>query len=261
MDMNGDISTEKRTNEKSDWLTRLTVVQCVICAVLTALLLTVKRLAPNSFAQLGKAYNGIMCVDFSSEQIKTAAKKVFSFVLLPAKPVSAEPETSAEPEEAQTTAVPAAGGEEIALLDALDSATFSPVYLTDKLVMPLDSYELTSPFGYRIHPVSGKWSFHSGVDLSAKKGSAIMTVLDGTVTETGCNDQRGNYIIVSHSKSLKTAYLHCDKIIADTGDRVESGEKIATVGSTGISTGPHLHFELIVDGLSSDPACVLEFEE
>lgn len=103
---------------------------------------------------------------------------------------------------------------------------------------------LSSPFGYREHPVDGEERFHYGVDLAADTGTAIKCFADGTVTVAGESTSYGKYLMVAHRGGYTTLYAHCSKILVSSDKKVHEGEKIAEVGETGMATGPHLHFEL-----------------
>ena len=81
------------------------------------------------------------------------------------------------------------------------------------------------------------------------------------VEETGYSESYGNFVVLRHSDRLKTTYNHCSKILASQGEQLARGDRIALVGSTGISTGPHLHFEVVIEGLKADPLISLEVEE
>lgn len=118
---------------------------------------------------------------------------------------------------------------------------------------------VTSPFGERVNPISNKEEFHKGVDIAAAEGTPIQLILDGTVVEVGENDIYGRYILVEHADKLYTRYCHCSRILAETGYNLKKGELIALVGSTGWSTGPHLHLEVIADGKYCDPEWLLEW--
>lgn len=136
------------------------------------------------------------------------------------------------------------------------NASFAPVMTSAKLLAPI-SGRITSDFGYRYHPTTNKLDFHTGMDIAALKGTDILAVLPGMVCEVGNSAIYGNYIVLEHSTGFKTAYSHCDKIIAEVGANIKRGERIAKVGSTGISTGPHLHFEIKSGDVFFDPAWVL----
>lgn len=121
--------------------------------------------------------------------------------------------------------------------------------------------KITSEYAYRIHPISGEYRFHSGLDIGADEGENVLSVLDGEVIETDTNGETsyGKYIVVSHSSGTSTLYGHCSEIIAKEGQKVKKGEVIAKVGSTGNSTGPHLHFEVRVNGTRLNPRWFADF--
>lgn len=125
------------------------------------------------------------------------------------------------------------------------------------IVYPVTLSKITSNFGTRFHPVKHTIKHHNGVDLSAKAGSAIRSVAPGVVIFAGAVGGYGKLIVVQHDSSVTTHYGHCQKILAKVGERVLSGQVIALVGSTGISTGPHLHFELRVKGKPLNPEVLL----
>lgn len=108
----------------------------------------------------------------------------------------------------------------------------------------LNYRRISSKFGYRIHPVTNKQSFHAGLDLSAPMGTPIYAPADGTVEYADVKGAYGNFLLISHSYGFKTAYGHLSKYAVKRGDFVSKGDVIAYVGSTGRSTGPHLHYEI-----------------
>ena len=112
---------------------------------------------------------------------------------------------------------------------------------------------LTSAFGYREHPLEGGNRFHYGVDLAAETGTEILCFADGTVTAVGESSSYGKYCMVSHGGNCVSIYAHCSRISASSGQTVRMGEKIAEVGETGQTTGPHLHFELQQNGIYLNP--------
>ena len=112
---------------------------------------------------------------------------------------------------------------------------------------------VNSNYGYRTHPITGKRTFHYGVDIPAATGTSIGASRSGTVIEVGYTNARGNYLKVQHDDGLVTLYQHCDSILAQKGDTVAQDQTIATVGSTGKVTGPHLHLEVWKNGKAVDP--------
>lgn len=117
---------------------------------------------------------------------------------------------------------------------------------------------LSCGFGPRIHPITGKEDFHTGIDIAAAGGSGIYAVWPGQVVQTGSSAIYGNYLVIDHGSGLETVYCHCEQVLAQQGAHIRRGERVAQVGSTGISTGNHLHFELRVDGKSADPLCAFD---
>ena len=112
---------------------------------------------------------------------------------------------------------------------------------------------LSSPYGYRTDPFTGKRRWHAGVDLAGKEGSDIITVGAGVVTFAGDRFGYGNLVEVDHGDGLVTRYAHAKTIKVEIGDVVQKGQVVALMGSTGRSTGPHVHFEVIRNGKSENP--------
>lgn len=117
----------------------------------------------------------------------------------------------------------------------------------------IEDSSITSGFGWRIHPITGKRKFHSGIDFGAKKGAAIYAFKPGLVEFVGWKGGYGKIVIVNHGKGKSTLYGHASKIVVRKGERVVAGETIAKIGSTGNSTGPHLHFEMRVKNKPVNP--------
>lgn len=120
---------------------------------------------------------------------------------------------------------------------------------------PCPSYaRISDAFGTRTHPITGEVKMHNGIDLAAEQGADILAAADGSVYKVGYDSSLGNYVALYHVLSGEyTYYACCDKILVSEGEEVTSGQKIATVGSTGQSTGPHLHFALSRDGEYVEP--------
>ncbi|MBQ7033125.1 MAG: peptidoglycan DD-metalloendopeptidase family protein [Clostridia bacterium] len=112
---------------------------------------------------------------------------------------------------------------------------------------------VTSPFGTRFHPVQKRYKTHTGIDIGAGSGASIVSAESGTVLRAGWNSGYGNYVVVDHGGGVQTLYGHCSALLVSAGQSVSRGEQIALVGSTGVSTGPHLHFEVLINGEYTDP--------
>ena len=125
-------------------------------------------------------------------------------------------------------------------------------------VMPADSGEITSGFGYRADPFTGGGAFHPGLDFRGAFGAPIHAAADGTVSFVGQIRGYGNVVEVSHGNGLLTRYAHMSKTMAKVGQRVAAGDVIGAIGSTGRSTGPHLHFEVRINNSVVNPRPFLE---
>lgn len=122
-------------------------------------------------------------------------------------------------------------------------------------LVPISYTYFSSPFGYRIHPISGKWKMHNGVDLSAPTGTPIYATRAGYVSFTGFEEGgAGNYVQLTHGDGYKSIYMHMTHYIVYTGQYVMGGQVIGYCGSTGGSTGPHLHFGISYNGTYVNPA-------
>lgn len=111
----------------------------------------------------------------------------------------------------------------------------------------------TSGFGYRKSPFTGLREFHKGIDIASRKGTPIIAPADGVVSFAGFKGLLGKTLILDHGHGMMTRYGHANDILVETGDIVKRGDKIATIGSTGRSTGPHLHYEVLLNGLRVNP--------
>ncbi|MGH8191709.1 MAG: M23 family metallopeptidase, partial [Rhodanobacteraceae bacterium] len=110
--------------------------------------------------------------------------------------------------------------------------------------MPVKDGYITSPFGERIDPFTGRESFHAGIDIGVPRGSSVYAVANGVVTYAGVRDGYGKVIEIDHGDGYMTRYAHNSKLLAHVGEHVHTGEVISDAGSTGRSTGPHVHFEV-----------------
>ena len=134
-------------------------------------------------------------------------------------------------------------------------------FLGSLFASPLVDGRVTSPYGYRPHPFTGAQSFHTGVDMRAPSGTPVLAARDGVVFEKGTLEIFGHYIIINHESGFQTVYAHLKEVLADVGNAVDAGDIIALSGNSGISTGPHLHFEIRRDGIPADPSRLTSFTD
>lgn len=133
--------------------------------------------------------------------------------------------------------------------DNSTNAADQPHYGGGAFVWPAPSYtRISDDYGYRTHPILGIQKFHSGVDMAAPSGSSILAAADGTVVAATYNATMGNYVMIDHGNGLYTIYMHASALYVSSGQSVSAGSTIAAVGSTGRSTGAHLHFSVRQNG-------------
>ena len=141
---------------------------------------------------------------------------------------------------------------------AMDAASLKNA-MGELFRLPISAqFRWSSPYGNRIDPIAGVKSFHTGTDMACPTGTPILAAMSGKVTTTGINRVYGNYVIIDHGNGYQTLYAHMSKIIASKGQWVSQGTRIGLVGSTGYSTGPHLHFTVYKNGKLIDPMTVLK---
>lgn len=152
--------------------------------------------------------------------------------------------------------------EQTAVIEALEAAVAADreslwgerVYNGGMFCWPAPSYtRISDDYGYRQHPILNVQQFHTGVDMAAPGGTPILAAYDGMVVQAAYNASMGNYVMIDHGSGLYTIYMHAQKLMVSAGEEVSRGEQIATVGSTGRSTGNHLHFGVRLNGSYVSP--------
>lgn len=218
------------------------IVQTAVCAFLIFLAVATSKLSPETFEYLRKEYNAIMSVDMTAGEVVSSAVGA-------AQSVISVKASAAEPTEDVTDEVAEKKDEAVAVVAELGGSK--------EITVPVHG-RISSEYGYRTNPISGAYAMHTGLDIAVKEGTDIVAAYNGVVKSTGTGVKRGKYVLMLHPDGSETLYCHCSKLLVTEGDVIRAGEVIALVGSTGWSTGPHLHFEIRQDGNSIDPASVLE---
>ena len=127
-------------------------------------------------------------------------------------------------------------------------------YIGGEFAWPVPGYTtITSKYGMRVHPITGQYKLHTGVDIGAPRGANFIAANDGIVTKAEYNTAYGNMVIIDHGGGISTLYAHGDEILVEVGQTVKRGQSVLVVGSTGYSTGPHAHFEVRIQGVVTDP--------
>lgn len=243
-----DFEQTETVEKKKNSTNSVMIVQLVVCIFAVVSVFLIGRLSPQTFEFIRDEYNRIMSVDVDAKEIASSAKKVIERAEATDEGQTAEKSTERKN---VNTVKSAADGEVMAVMSLFKS--------DEEITVPVHG-EITSEYGNRTNPVSGEYLMHSGVDIAASQGTEIRAAYSGIVSEVGSNSVGGNYISLVHKDGSETLYCHCSKIIAEKGDVIRAGETIALVGSTGRSTGPHLHFEITVDGKTENPLLYLPNE-
>lgn len=268
-------SKSRKPKTKTDYLIRLILLQCVLTLVVAGGVLIVSKLSPSASEKMKNDYNRIMANDMSIAQIfgsiKNTAQEAFAPVEFSEQGVgevtakitvdSHMPENEAAEETVASGEIIGTGGEDIGSEQAASGTSFAPYTVSAPATIPVRNARLTSPFGYRVNPVSGNYGFHTGIDLAAPEGTPVAAAFGGTVVKSGESDVWGKYALLRHSEEFETYYCHLSEIYAEEGAVLRSGETLGLVGSTGWSTGPHLHFEVRIDGIRVDPEPLLYPDE
>lgn len=131
-------------------------------------------------------------------------------------------------------------------------------YIEEKGIVPAQGY-ISSPYGIRVNPFNSKEKeFHTGVDIAAAKGTFVRAAFSGIVTESSKSKIAGNYIRIESENGISTMYAHNQFLLVRKGEKVIAGQVIATMGDTGMATGPHLHFEFLADGIRYNPIYAID---
>ncbi len=248
--------TKNEDKKVKDRLISLVVTQSVVCALIIAFCFSLKLIGGDFY----KWERGLYISDFEDE---TSVKEVVRQL---SNAVSSSPKEEDKTDSKNDSKTEPSDGFELmneddstaCIVDFSEVQTLSSVKMAKmNMVMPLSKYRVTSEYGYRVNPVSGVYRLHSGVDFGADSGADINSVLSGTVVRSDYASDYGHYVVIDHGDGLCTLYAHCSKRLVEVGDKVEQGDTIALVGSTGASTGPHLHFEVRVNNERINPLNLL----
>lgn len=265
-----------REKTKTDYLIRLILIQSFLSLLIVSGVFLASKISPNLFAEMKEDYGRIMQTDMSVGDIAGQLKDAAEFVLKPVSQSKSEAEEvravmAQTPEGVSVTSYEVTSdetGETIAVGEIINGSggddeesakgtSFSSYFVNAAPILPVQGARITSRFGYRTHPITGKYGFHTGLDLAAPEGTPIAAVFYGKVTKVGEGDSWGKYVLVEHSDGFETFYCHLSEIYVEKGAVIRQGETVGLVGSTGMSTGPHLHFEVRINGIRVDPELLL----
>lgn len=226
---------------------KVVLVQVLVCVFFILLVFLVWKLSPTTFDFIKNEYNRIMSVDMTAQELYDSARGISEDVFGTKEAEIPTENTSDIPE--------AEGGEDDESADST-VAVMATLGSNKKITVPLHG-RVTSRYGYRINPISGKYGLHTGVDIAADEGTNIVAAYNGVIKDTGYGTKKGNFVLMEHIDGSETLYCHCSEVLVEEGTIIRAGETIALVGNTGWSTGPHLHFEIHRNGSTIDPLSVI----
>lgn len=251
--------------KKKDYLSFTLICQFLVCALLFGSLWGLKRVNSDIYLNFKNDYYSNLGTNFEivdtknyqntneKNETETKAENISSSIN--------ETEEVAEviSENNLSVEIKGKGGQDYSIesIDEVpENVSVNSYVLSQKMVLPVEG-DVTSEFGVRNHPISDELRFHAGIDIAADAGTPIYAAFSGTVIVADYDEWNGNYMKIQHDGDIITVYCHCQKLNVKKGDIVEAGDVIGYVGSTGSSTGPHLHFEFRVGNVSYDPETAL----
>lgn len=234
----------------------LPVIQITACALILLFVLVIRLIGGQPYAWFCDWYQKEINRSIVASESVDYFQSVWNSVISPNQSVSSAGETvSQDIRNASDLGVAVNVGYKMPVISNLDG---KEALLSVNLSPPLENGMISSSFGDRLDPFSGDASEHKGLDIAAPSGTSIYCVLPGVVKEAGENASYGKYLIVDHGNGVETLYAHCNELSKEKGDIVSRGDELAKVGSTGNSTGNHLHLEIRLDGQPYDPKPLLQ---
>lgn len=228
-----NLHIEREKISRGEGCFRIIFINAIIFTVIVLCALILKFAAPKTYLSIKTGYNtAVHTRDITFENIVSFFEKIGNFVFSDNN---------------------SSGGKDADLPANISENAY---VLTSK-ICAVTKGTVTSNFGKRIHPIFRTQGYHTGIDIANKAGTPIVSAFSGSVYEVGNNSAYGNYVIMRHSDTLYTFYGHCESVKVKEQMNMRKGEVIAYMGSTGYSTGPHLHFEIRINSKSVDPAYVL----
>ena len=239
--VNQRFEAEKLKESKRERMKPISVlsVQCLACGVILVLALLLKAISPNVYTQAQTLFRRYL----SSNEVLT------SLALWLDRDVEGEAKEGVKGDDFTHNKTHNDA-------DLLGVSTVC-LRVSQPAAAPVAHGVLTSPYGYRIHATTGEADFHRGVDIAAEEGEPIRSMYFARVIDTGENATLGRYVRLKHGEDVVVLYAHCSQIMVAQNAVVKAGETVALVGSTGDSTGPHVHIQVSVDGVVYNPTKML----
>ena len=239
-------------NKKQDYLIKAILFQFLFCTLIFAFFYSIKYSDSTFFKAFKDSFFDEINKTITTEEVKETFKKIENFT-------EKEFILTDFSDELFTAEVLGEGGEDIEINDEkTTNVSFSNYKLNYKIYSPVIDGTVSSEFGKRVHPINGTLGVHKGIDIALDEGEPIYAIFDGEIIESTYDQWNGNYIKIKHDSNIISVYCHCSELFVKKGDIIRGGEVIAEVGSTGQSTGPHIHFELRINEVSYNPAIALK---
>lgn len=238
--------------KRSDYLTKTLLLQFFVSAIIFLLLFSCDFLNISFLTTLKNNFKLELEKNFSKDEIIETFK---SFEELASEEIS---KFDLKEHEFEAEILGEGGEDEKIDENSKNNISFSKYKLNYKIYNPVIGAEVSSSFGKRKHPITGEMGYHKGIDLALNEGENIFAIYDGIVLEADYDQWNGYYIKIKHDNDIVSVYCHCSKLLVEKGTVIRGGEVIAKVGSTGQSTGPHLHFEIRINNISYNPAFALK---
>ncbi len=239
-------------NKKQDYLIKAILFQFLFCTLIFAFFYSIKYSNNTFFITFKDLFFDEINKSITTEEVKETFKKIENF---------AEKEfiLTDFSDELFAAEVLGEGGEDIEINnEKITNVSFSNYKLNYKIYSPVIDGTVSSEFGERVHPINGTLGVHKGIDIALDEGEPIYAIFDGEIIEANYDQWNGNYIKIKHDNNIISVYCHCSKLFVKKGDIIRGGEIIAEVGSTGQSTGPHIHFEIRINDISYNPSFALK---
>ena len=259
---------------QKDSKTRLLLFQSAVCVGAVAALFGIKALGGEVFSAVREKAQKTVFHSLTAEEIKSALSSKISqtggsneeqqgdtVYVTPdlAQPISQTEQDGQSGEIGLSPLLDGQAKDESAVKAVNLSYQSSNSPAVNDIVWPATG-ELTSSFGFRVHPIYGTNLFHGGIDIGVETGTPVKAALPGVVKEGGYTSSAGNYLTLCHNDKVDTKYAHLSELLVSEGDRVYQGQTIALSGNSGVSTGPHLHFEIRIGGVRINPLWVLKVD-
>ena len=239
-------------NKKQDYLIKAIIFQFIFCSLILAFFYSIKY-SDNTFLKSFKhSIFDEINQSITTEEVKETFKKIENFT-------EEEFILTDFSDELFSAEVLGEGGKDIEINnEQIKNVSFANYKLNYKIFSPVINGVVSSKFGERVHPINGTLGVHKGIDIALDEGEPIYAIFDGEVVVADYDQWNGNYIKIKHDNNIMSVYCHCSKLFVKKGDIIRGGEVIANVGSTGQSTGPHIHFEFRIDDISYNPYIALK---